>query len=169
MAVHDGKWKVRDGYERCGYCGSLTPAEALRRMTTPGCKFSCTDKGAYKFYFESESGTGHDYEESPGVKRRTERDHGKFYGEHLADLSFEELEAWSAAARRCLGYDFLFQGVGVDPRVRRWSTGQTWGTVGDDGKPVFGDGSGTPATEEQWATTRDLMREVLKLPDGEKP
>lgn len=127
-------------------------------MTTPGCSFSCTDKGAYKFYLESEPNDPH------GENNASEgRDHGKFYGEHLADLTFEELEVWSAASRRCLGYDFLWQGLGVQPKVKRYSTGQCYGVVGSDGMPVFKEHSGRPASEEEWAAIpRDLMREVLK-------
>lgn len=145
MAVHGGQWEKRTGgsdetygkYERCKHCGSITPQEALRRMTTPGCKFSGTDKGGYKFYFDSEDG-----------------DHGKFYGEHLADLSEAELVAWAEASRRCLGVDWSYR-AGTHPtywapKVGGFFGWQTWGKVGPDGQPVFDDGAPEPPTEEWW-------------------
>lgn len=135
--AHGCGWRDRDGYQRCEHCGSLTATEALRRMTTPGCKFSGTDKGGYKFYFTSETG-----------------DHGKFYGAHVQDLSREELAAFAAASRRCLGVDW----EGKDgappvcwmPKSTSFYGWQTWGDIGADGQPVFGDGSPTPPDEDWW-------------------
>jgi hypothetical protein len=141
MSVHGGKWYQRDGYDRCDYCGSLTPAEALRRMTTPGCKFSGTDKGGYKFYFTGETG-----------------DYGKFYGAHLEDLGPDELAAWAAVSRRVLGVDWAYKpGAAPDcflPRIDNFYGWQVFGTVGPDGAPVFADGSPTPPSDEWWAKAR---------------
>lgn len=145
MTVHGGQWRKRSGgsdetygkYERCDHCGSITPQEALRRMTTPGCKFSGTDKGGYKFYFDSEDG-----------------DHGKFYGEHLADLSESELAVWAEASRRCLGVDWEYvpgkQPKCWMPKTTSFYGWQTWGKVGDDGQPVFAEGAPTPPDAAWW-------------------
>jgi hypothetical protein len=138
MTVHGTKFeRERDGYKRCEYCGSITPQEALRRMTTPGCSFSGTDKGGYKFYFTSETG-----------------DHGKFYGAHLEDLSEEELKEWAAASRRCLGVDWRYR-AGKDPLYLMPKSGtfygwQTWGKIDPDGLPVFNDDSPLPPDEDWW-------------------
>lgn len=107
-------------------------------MTTPGCKFSGTDKGGYKFYFTSETG-----------------DHGKFYGQHLEDLSPEELTAFATASRRCLGVDWKHEGNGKPPSCFMPKSGsfygwQTWGKVDSDGQPIFDDGAPIPPPEEWW-------------------
>jgi len=135
--VHGGQWRERDGHQRCAHCGSLTPAEALRRMTTPGCKFSGTDKGGYKFYFTGETG-----------------DHGKFYGAHLEDLSAEDLAAFAEASRRCLGVHWKHEGSGKPPacfmpKSDSFYGWQTWGKVGPDGQPVF-DEAPVPPDEDWW-------------------
>lgn len=107
-------------------------------MTTPGCKFSGTDKGGYKFYFTAEDG-----------------DHGKFYGEHLEDLTREELVAWAEVARRVLGVDWEFVKGGPPkcwmPKSASFYGWQVWGTVDADGKPVFDESSPVPPSEEWWA------------------
>jgi hypothetical protein len=140
MSVHGGKWRTRDGHERCDYCGSITPVEALRRMTTPGCKFSGTDKGARKFYFTSETG-----------------DHGKFYGEHLEDLSPEELAEWAAVSRRVLGVTWERDENGrlfaQAPKTGHFYGWQVWGDIGVDGAPIFNDGSPVPPSEDWWQRT----------------
>lgn len=143
MAVHGGNFRRREGdtHDGCDYCGSLTPAEALRRMTTPGCKFSGTDKGGYKFYFTGEGG-----------------EFGKFYGEHLADLSADELAAWATASRRCLGVDWEYDpNAGpacYSPKVTSFYGWQTYGVIGPDGLPVFDDDAPKPPSEEWWREQR---------------
>lgn len=145
MTVHGGQWRERDGYQRCDHCGGITPAEALRRMTTPGCKFSGTDKGGYKFYFDSEDG-----------------DRGKFYGAHLADLTKDELAEWAAVSRRVLGVDWTHR-ENADPLCRMPSSGgnfygwQVWGEIGQDGAPVFDTASPKPPTEEWWRSAQERV------------
>lgn len=142
MSHHDGQWETRvTGVIACKMCGSLSPAEALRRMTTPGCTFSGTDKGAYKFYF---------YDQDGGF--------GKFYGEHLADLTEEELKVWAEASRRCLGVDWVFQS-GRAPQAWMPATDdfygwQTSGKIGVDGKPIFNEFSPIPPDEGWWERQR---------------
>ena len=135
--AHGAKYTQRDGYDRCDYCGSITPAEALRRMTAPGCGFSGTDKGGYKFYFDDEK-----------------KDFGKFYGEHLDELSEGALREFAAASRRCLGVDWVYVAGKAPkwsaPRVSGFYGWQTWGKVGPDGAPVFGDGAPVPPDEAWW-------------------
>jgi len=106
-------------------------------MTTPGCGFSGTDKGGYKFYFTSETG-----------------DHGKFYGQHLEDLSREDLAAFAVASRRCLGVDWRYEGekpLGCYmPKSGSFYGWQTWGKVGPDGQPLFESGAPVPPSEDWW-------------------
>jgi hypothetical protein len=110
-------------------------------MTTPGCKFSGTDKGGYKFYFTSETG-----------------DHGKFYGAHLEGLSANELAEWARASRRCLGVDWTHSpGAAPDcymPMSASFYGWQTWGVVGSDGLPAFDDGAPVPPDEAWWQAQR---------------
>ena len=133
--VHGGEYRDRDGFPRCSYCGSISAVEAMRRLQTPGEHFSGTDKGPYKFYI----GT----------------DHAKFYGEHLAELEGAELDAWAALSRRIFGMDVWRDEKGelrfVRPRSSSFYGFQTFGVIGPDGAPVFGDGSPTPP-EESWFT-----------------
>ena len=147
--VHGGGWRDRDGHQACSYCGSMTVAEAIRRMTTVGCSFSGTDKGAYKFYFHIEG----------GKQNATDGSFGKFYGAHLADCTEDELAKFSEASRRCLGWDFEFVGNGQPPKA--WAPKsnsfygwQTWGKVGPDGKAMFEDGAPIPPDEAWWAKQR---------------
>lgn len=112
-------------------------------MTTPGAKFSGTDKGGYKFYFTSEHG-----------------DHGKFYGAHLADLNEKELEEWATVSRKVLGVHWVFnQGKGPDcymPQSNSFYGWQVWGHIGEDGQPVWNDGSPTPPDEDWWKAQAKL-------------
>ena len=141
VTIHSGTWRDRDGVQRCDYCGSLSPAEALRRMTTPGCKFSGTDKGGYKFYFTSETG-----------------DHGKFYGEHLGELTRDELSAWAEVSRRVLGVDWTFRAGHAPtyslPNVDSFYGWQTYGVIGPNGQPVHDPDAPSPPSEEWWTTHR---------------
>lgn len=110
-------------------------------MTTPGCGFSGTDKGGYKFYFTSETG-----------------DHGKFYGAHLEGLTAEQLAVWASASRRCLGVDWEHV-TGGSPECWMPNSGsvygwQTWGKIGPDGMPAFDDGAPVPPDEAWWAKQR---------------
>jgi len=132
VKVHGGEWRPRDGADRCSYCGSISSAEAIRRLQTPGEHFSGTDKGPYKFYIG--------------------KDHGKFYGEHLDDLDPSELEVFARLSRKIFGMDVYRDQDGktrfIYPRSGSFYGWQTWGDIGEDGKPVFGEGSPVPPPEE---------------------
>jgi hypothetical protein len=132
-AVHSGEYRDRDGFPRCTYCGSISAKEAMRRLQTPGESFSGTDKGPYKFYIG--------------------KDHAKFYGEHLAEFTNAELVEWAALSRKIFGMDVWRDEKGelrfVRPRSSSFYGFQTFGEIGQDGKPVFGEGSPTPP-EESW-------------------
>jgi hypothetical protein len=112
-------------------------------MTTPGCKFSGTDKGGYKFYFTGETG-----------------DHGKFYGQHLEDLSREDLTAFATASRRCLGVNWEYGSDGKlgcsMPKSDSFYGWQTWGRVGPEGQPIFDDGAPVPPSEEWWKAQAEI-------------
>ena len=154
--VHGGNWRMRDGYLRCESCGSLHPDEALRRMTDEGCGFSGTDKGAYKFYFESAPGTGK-YDDGRDVTS-DKTDYGKFYGEHLEDQSDEFLKRFSVRARRTIGFHFVREGMklrNLRPHVGGFGGWQTYGKIGPNGTVLFDDGS-PPAPDEQWWRNQDI-------------
>lgn len=142
MGVHGGDWRKReDGYDYCNYCGSIRPQEAMRRLTTPGCKFSSTDKGGYKFYIDSE-----------------QKDFGKLYGAHLEDLTPEELIRWDEISRRVFGMTWKRDEKGLcwqSPKTGSFYGFQTWGIIAADGLPVFGDGSATPPDDEWWKRTNE--------------
>lgn len=137
--AHGAEWQTRDdGYLHCSWCGSLHPDEFLRRLTTPGCSFSGTDKGAYKFYAGAEGKSADD----------------KFYGEHVKDLDESRWSEFDAASRRCLGVAWVPEGGKLTPLVPRSDSfygWQTWGRVGPDGNPVHDEHAPTPPDGEWWA------------------
>ncbi len=143
--VHDGEmrigsdpmvWELRDGNECCSYCGSLSPEAAMLALQTPGTKFSGTDKTGYKAYIEP-----------AGV-------FGKFYFRHLRALDQESFSKFSSVIRSIFGWSFERDETGkqhcYSPQSRGFFGFQTWGIIGEDGKPVFGEGSPNPPTEEWW-------------------
>lgn len=142
MKVHGGQFHELDGHKHCTYCGSITPQEALRRLTTPGCRFSATDKGGYKMYIDSEK-----------------KEFGKFYGAHLEDFSAEELAKWDEVSRRVFGRTWKRDAQGrlysQVPKVDNFYGFQTWGVIGLDGKPEFHDGSAIPPDEAWWTRTEE--------------
>lgn len=114
-------WETREeGRLHCSYCGSLSPAEAVKLLKTPGTSFSGSDwkyGWPHKFYI---GGT-------------------KFYNEHLVDadeatfVEFSDLSAkifgitWNKHPEKGLGYKSPKGGFYGYQRA---------GTIGQIGEPL---------------------------------
>lgn len=104
----------------CSYCGSMTAAEAIKRLKTPGTDFSGADwkyGWPHKFYIGS----------GPS----------KFYNEHLADASDAEFAEFAEIANRFFDVEF----TRVDGKVKWSAYGNTqrYGLVAADGSPEHRD------------------------------
>lgn len=122
-------WR-KDG--TCSYCGSLDFREVMRLLRTPGSQFSGTDKTTYKIYVG---------------------DHRKFYFSHLEACSDEELKEFSELSRKVYGLAFDRHEGQIRCRYPKGGTfygWQTYGHIGEDGEPVFAEGSPIPPGEDFW-------------------
>lgn len=120
----------------CSYCGSLSVPEAIRLLRTPGSQFSGTDKTGYKAYIG---------------------DRQKFYFRHLRASLDAEFAEFDALSRKVFGLAWSRDAKG-DLMVRYPRSGglygwQTFGHIGDDGEPVFHDGSPKAPAPEWWNKT----------------
>lgn len=107
----------RDPYLHCSYCGSLTVADALRFLQTPGTAWSASDwkyGWPHKFYVEVpcephlfpasyriENGQKVDVQYSTRSKH-----HLKFYTTHLKDATPAQLEQWNTHIAPIVGVRF---------------------------------------------------------------
>lgn len=135
-AGHHPAWRD-DG--SCSYCGSISVPEAMRRLRTPGCKFSGTDKTTYKAYIETPDGR--------------EAGAGKFYFRHLRACAEAELAEFDELARPIFGLSFTLKDGDIlcrYPRTSGFYGWQTSGRIGDDGAPVFDEGSPKAPGPEFW-------------------
>lgn len=127
----------RDGVFTCSSCGSLDARVVINLLRTPGTSFSGTDKTTYKAYI------------SPAGK------HGKFYFDHLEALGPLELAEASALIRKCLGLEWFRTAEGTlrcrYPKTSGFYGWQTYGTIGEDGEPVFADDAPKPPDDAWWA------------------
>ena len=149
--VHDGEpmygsgephWRD-DGDGSCSYCGSIGVPEAIRRLRTPGVHFSGTDKTTYKVYIEL-----------PGYVNTRDSGSNKFYTRHLRACTLAELAEFDALSRKIFGLAFDFHENDLRCRYPRSSSFygfQTFGDIGPDGEPVFGDGSPKAPGPEFWS------------------
>jgi hypothetical protein len=112
---------VADVRPTCEYCGSITVADFLAALQTPGTHYSGSDwKYGYphKFYIEipcepyrttsctrSETIDGQRVHTVEWAERTT-RNH-KFYTEHLLDATDDELAEWERIAAPLLGVRFF--------------------------------------------------------------
>jgi hypothetical protein len=108
------KWRD-DG--TCSYCGSMTPAEALRLMGTDGTKYSGSDwkyGWPHKFYISNDA--------APAAR--------KFYTTHLSDCTDEELVKFSRMSDQYFGITWGRDQRGVF--YKSLPDMQLWGVVCKD-------------------------------------
>jgi len=114
-------YRKKDGVDTCSYCGSISPKEALERLTDPASNGSGSD---WKY------GWPHKFYISIGNK------YGKFYSRHLYDADPKTLAALTEVIALKLGIRFNITPEG-DLAYKSPTPGfQTWyGTDFDDAAP----------------------------------
>jgi hypothetical protein len=147
----------KDSLLHCNYCGSLSVAEAIKALETPGTQFSGSDwkyGWPHKFYLDIPTGqpaqhtytiydqgflnegrrvskeewVEHKGSKGTGIEEGTGHIHAKFYTEHLVDATPEELARFNELSIKYLRISFeIADGV---LRYRAPHHGfQNWGTV----------------------------------------
>jgi hypothetical protein len=119
---------------------SLSVAQAIAWLSTPGCKFSGADQKygwPHKFYMTSPTG-----------------EPGKLRSESLASATPDELVRFAALSRTIFGVDWYrdpVKGLGyAQPQTSSFYGWQTFGTIGPDGEPVFDEVSPKAPGPEFW-------------------
>lgn len=123
-----GHWIADSWLARCGACGGLHPAEAIRLLRTDGTKFASTpwkDGWPHLFQIETQNGWGYN-----------------FYTIHLKDASSSEIEELGHLFEKVFGVTIIRCNIegGPDlwffapPEVRK--KGIIWGEI-VNGEPNF--------------------------------
>lgn len=84
-------WREDKG--SCGYCGSMTPAEAIKRMLVPGTSYSGAD---WKYGFPHKFYIGSNYPH-------------KFYSAHLKDATPEQFAEFNEISEKYFGVSWLIE------------------------------------------------------------